>query len=129
MKRLILSLSLLCGGAGQSFAQAAAPQAGDAFSSFIPLIVIFGIFYFLVIRPQQKQAKEHDAKLKALKRDDKIITTGGMYGTIVSIKDNVLEVKIANNVTVQIARHAVSDVVRDDANKSAADTSAAVISK
>jgi preprotein translocase subunit YajC len=100
-----------------SNAQAQGAQGGDAFSSFVPLIVIFGIFYFLVIRPQQKRAKEHDAQLKALKKDDKIITSGGIYGTITAVRENILEVKIADNVRVQLSRSAVSDVIKDASEK------------
>lgn len=117
MKRDIL-LSLLGLAVITSRANAAgAAGGGDAFTSFVPLIVIFGIFYFLVIRPQQKRAKEHDAQLNALKKDDKIITTGGIYGTIVAVREKVLEVKIADNVRVQLARTAVSDVVKDETEK------------
>ena len=106
MKRLILSLSLLCGGAGQSFAQAAAPQAGDAFSSFIPLIVIFGIFYFLVIRPQQKQAKQHREMIASLKAGTRVITSGGIHGRITKAeeKDNFVTLEIAENVRVKLLR-------------------------
>ncbi len=113
MKSIIL-LTLVSITALTSKAHAAGAQGGDAFSSFIPLIVIFGIFYFLVIRPQQKRAKEHDEQLKALKKDDKIISTGGIYGTITAVRENILEVKIADNVKVQMARSAVSDIVKDE---------------
>ena len=129
MKRDTVFLSLLGLAVAASRAEAAGAAGGDAFSSFIPLIVIFGIFYFLVIRPQQKRAKEHEAKLTALKKDDKIITTGGIYGTIVAVREGVLEVKIADNVKVQLARSAVADLVKDETEKAAEAASSSIVSK
>jgi preprotein translocase subunit YajC len=128
MKSSIL-LSLISLVVITSSANAAGAGGGDAFSSFVPLIVIFGIFYFLVIRPQQKRAKEHEAKVNSLKRDDKIITTGGIYGTIVAVREGVLEVKIADNVKVQVARSAVSDVIKDDAEKPVEVVTPTIVSK
>ena len=72
---------------------------------FIPLILIFVIFYFFLIRPQQKKVKEHKAMVEGLKRGDKIITTGGIVGTVERIIDNEkVEVNIAENVNVEIVR-------------------------
>ena len=72
---------------------------------FIPLILIFVIFYFFLIRPQQKKAKEHKLMVEGLKRGDKIITTGGIVGTIERIIDNEkVEVNISENVNVEIVR-------------------------
>ena len=72
---------------------------------FIPLILIFVIFYFFLIRPQQKKVKEHKLMVEALKRGDKIITTGGIVGTVERIIDNEkVEVNISENVNVEIAR-------------------------
>ncbi len=72
---------------------------------FIPLILIFVIFYFFLIRPQQKKVKEHKLMVEGLKRGDKIITTGGMLGSVERIIDNEkVEVKISENVTVEIVR-------------------------
>ena len=86
-------------------------QTASPLGSFLPLIVIFVIFYFFLIRPQQKKAKEHQAMLNAIKRDDKVLTSGGIYGTITGVKGDVLEVKIAENVKVQVAKSAVSAVI------------------
>ena len=79
----------------------AAPPAGGAeqgpagmFTSFLPLIFIFGIFYFLLIRPQQKKAKEHKDTLESLKKGDKIITNGGIHGIIEDMDGNVLTLKV-----------------------------------
>ena len=72
---------------------------------FIPLILIFVIFYFFLIRPQQKKVKDHKAMVEALKRGDKVITSGGIVGTVERIIDNEkVEVKISENVNVEIVR-------------------------
>lgn len=80
----------------------------SAFASFVPIIAIFLIFYFLVIRPQQKQMKDHKKMLEALKKGDRILTSGGIYATITGVLGPDLDVKIADNVKVRIARSAVS---------------------
>ena len=85
--------------------------AGSPLGGFFPLIVIFVIFYFFLIRPQQKKSKEHQNMVNALKKDDKIITSGGIYGTVVSVKGEVVEVKIAENVKVMVAKTAISTVI------------------
>ena len=72
---------------------------------FIPLILIFVIFYFFLIRPQQKKVKDHKAMVEALKRGDKVITSGGIVGTVERIIDNEkVEVKISENVNVEVVR-------------------------
>ena len=72
---------------------------------FIPLILIFVIFYFFLIRPQQKKVKDHKALVEALKRGDKVITSGGILGTVERIIDNEkVEVKISDNVNVEVVR-------------------------
>ena len=72
---------------------------------FIPLILIFVIFYFFLIRPQQKKVKEHRAIVEGLKKGDKIVTSGGITGTITRVIDNEkVEVEIADNVTVEVIR-------------------------
>jgi len=72
---------------------------------FIPLILIFVIFYFFLIRPQQKKVKDHKAMVEALKRGDKVITSGGILGTVERIIDNEkVEVKISDSVNVEVVR-------------------------
>ena len=72
---------------------------------FIPLILIFVIFYFFLIRPQQKKVKDHKAMVEALKRGDKVITSGGIVGTVERVIDNEkVEVQISDNVNVEIVR-------------------------
>ena len=72
---------------------------------FIPLILIFVIFYFFLIRPQQKKVKEHKAMVEGLKKGDKVVTSGGIVGTISRVIDNdKVEVEIADNVTVEVVK-------------------------
>ena len=78
---------------------------GSGIGQFIPLILIFVIFYFFLIRPQQKKVKEHKAMVESLKRGDKVITSGGRTGTVERIIDNdKVEVEIAENVKVEIVK-------------------------
>ena len=78
---------------------------GSGIGQFIPLILIFVIFYFFLIRPQQKKVKEHKAMVESLKKGDKVVTSGGITGTISRVIDNdKVEVEIAENVTVEIIR-------------------------
>ena len=83
-------------------ANGGAPQGGIV--SFIPLILIFVIFYFLLIRPQQKKAKEHQAYLSNLKKGDMVVTSGGLHGQITGLTDTVVTLEIADNVRVKVSR-------------------------
>jgi preprotein translocase subunit YajC len=74
------------------------------FTTIVPLAVLFAIFYFLLIRPQTKKAQEHDRMLKALKRNDEVVTNGGMLGRIVELGDKLVVLEIAPNVRVRIER-------------------------
>ena len=77
----------------------------DGIGQFIPLILIFVIFYFFLIRPQQKKVKEHKAMVETLRRGDKVVTSGGIVGTVERVIDNEkVEVKISENVNVEIIR-------------------------
>ncbi len=78
-----------------------------------PIVAIFVIFYFLLIRPQQKQQKEHEQMLKNLKAGDKVLTTGGLYGTITGFKADDLEVQFSQTVRLTVARSAVANVLSD----------------
>ena len=86
----------------------------------MPIILVMIIFYFLLIRPQQKRAKKHKAMLAELKRGDKIITNGGLTGTIVKVVDDseTIEVEIAKDVKVNVVRTMIADVRDKDAAKS-----------
>jgi preprotein translocase subunit YajC len=85
-----------------------ATGAGGGFVSFIPLILIFVVFYFLLIRPQQKQAKQHQQFLNDLKNGNKVITKGGIHGTITGLTDTIVTLEIAQDVRVKVSRSAVA---------------------
>ena len=77
---------------------------GDLFGSLLPLIVLFSIFYFLIIRPQQKQQKEHAAMLEALEKGDKIVTNGGLIVEIVKVEDNFLTTTSIDGSKLRVAK-------------------------
>ena len=88
---------------------------GQGIAQFIPLILIFVIFYFFLIRPQQKRAKDHKAMVASLKRGDEIITSGGMIGTIDRVmEDDRIEVIIGENVKVQIIRSTITSLFKKE---------------
>ncbi len=96
-----------------AFAQGAGGGPADFLSSgVVPLVLIFVVFYFLLIRPQQKKAKQHREMLGALRRGDTIVTTGGLIGKVIKVvSDTELQVEIADEVRVRVARAMVSDVL------------------
>ncbi len=85
----------------------ASGQGAGGFGAFIPLILMFVIFYFLLIRPQQKKTREHREMISNLKKGDRIITSGGLYGRITGLDDATLTVEIADKVRVKVARNNV----------------------
>ena len=88
---------------------------GSGIAQFIPLILIFVIFYFFLIRPQQKRVKEHKAMVQSLKRGDEIITSGGIIGTIDRVmEDDRIEVVIGENVKVQIIRSTITSLLKKE---------------
>lgn len=84
---------------------------GNPFLTFLPIILIFVIFYFLLIRPQQKRQKEHQTMLDRISKGDRVVTSGGMYGTVVGVKDNVVVLRIADDVKVEFAKSSVSGII------------------
>lgn len=93
-----------------AFAEGSAPAAGaqGGFLQFLPLVVLMLVMYFLMIRPQQKKAKEHRLMVDGLKKGDEIVTQGGLLGKVADVNDTFISVKLADNVQVNIQRHAVS---------------------
>ncbi|MEM6310112.1 MAG: preprotein translocase subunit YajC [Pseudomonadota bacterium] len=84
----------------------------EAIGQFIPLILIFAIMYFLLIRPQQKKVKEHQAMVEALRRGDQVVTQGGLIGKVTKVKeDNEIEVELAEGVKVRVVRSTVAQVI------------------
>ncbi|WP_304617319.1 preprotein translocase subunit YajC [Paracoccus sp. (in: a-proteobacteria)] len=95
-----------------AYAQAAgSPGAGAAFAQFIPLILIFAIMYFLMIRPQQKRLRAHREMVGALKKGDHVVTQGGVLGKVTSVRDDELEVEISQGVRIRVVRSTIAQVV------------------
>lgn len=97
-----------------AYAQTAAPAAGgaDMIVQFLPLILIFVVFYFLLIRPQQKKMKDHKGMLEAIRRGDRVVTGGGIIGTVTKVgPEDELQVEIAENVRVRVVRSTVNLVL------------------
>ncbi|KIC42288.1 preprotein translocase subunit YajC [Ruegeria sp. ANG-R] len=86
---------------------------GGAFAQFLPLILIFAIMYFLLIRPQQKKVKEHQAMVEAVRRGDQVVTQGGLIGKVSKVKegDNEIEVEIAEGVKVRVVKSTIAQVL------------------
>ncbi len=89
--------------------------AGAALFQFLPILAIGAVFYFLVIAPANKQRKKQQEMISSLKKGDRVLTTGGIYGTIQGVEAEVVYLKIAENVKVKVARSAVSGVVTGEA--------------
>jgi preprotein translocase subunit YajC len=90
----------------------AAGGQGSAFGAFVPLILMFAIFYFLLIRPQQKKAKVHKEMIAAVKKGDKIVSNGGLHGLVTGISDDTVTIEVAPKVRVKISRGFISSVIQ-----------------
>jgi preprotein translocase subunit YajC len=86
---------------------------GGGIAGFLPIIILFVIFYFLLIRPQQKKAKEHREMIANLKKGARIITSGGIFGTIISLDDTTVGLEIADKVKIKITRGNVAAIASD----------------
>ncbi len=91
---------------------------GSQIMSFLPIILIFVIFYFLLIRPQQRKAKEHRGLLSNLKVGDNVLTNGGIYGRITGLRDDVVTLEISDKVRVKVNRGHIAGVIKQDVVKS-----------
>ena len=106
---------------GLAFAMGSAPggAAGGAgggmaaFQQIIPLVFMFAIFYFLLIRPQQKKAKEHKALLESMKKGDNVITAGGVHGKIIAVENEIVTLEVANNVNIKITKSYIAAIKKD----------------
>jgi preprotein translocase subunit YajC len=95
-----------------AYAQAAAGGgAAGGLIGFVPILLIFVIMYFLMIRPQQKKMKEHRAMVEALRRGDQVVTSGGMIGKVVKVADTEVEVELAPNVKVRVIKNTIAQVM------------------
>lgn len=98
-------------------AYAAGGGGAQGLSAFIPIILLFLVFYFLLIRPQQKRAKEHREMVARLKKDDQVLTTGGLYGRVTGLTDTVVTLEIADRVRVKVSRNHIAAVVNPSPEK------------
>ena len=96
-----------------AYAMGPTPGGGSpgGISVFIPLLLMFAVFYFLLIRPQQKKTRQHQDLLKSLKVGDRVVTTGGLYGTIVAGGDHIIKLEIADKVRVDVGRSYIAGKV------------------
>jgi len=86
-------------------------SGGNQWMSFLPLILLFVVFYFLLIRPQQKKAKQQKQFIENLKKGDEVVTSGGLYGKITGLTDTTVTIEIAEKVRVKVAKNAVAQQV------------------
>jgi preprotein translocase subunit YajC len=105
---------------GLAFAMGSAPGGAGgagggmaAFQQIIPLVFMFAIFYFLLIRPQQKKAKEHKALLEAMKKGDNVITAGGVHGKVAAVENDLVTLEVANNVNIKITKSYIAAIKKD----------------
>ncbi len=103
-----------------AYAQAAAPAQGGGIMDFLPLIALIAVFYFLVMRPQMKRAKEQKAMLEALQRGDEVVTIGGELGRVSKIHENYVAVEVAENVEIVVQKAAIQSVLPKGTIKSIA---------
>ena len=94
-----------------SDAWAQGTDAGGSLFSLLPLVVIFVLFYFLLIRPQQKRAKQHKEMVAALKKGEEIVTNGGLLGKVTEVSDNFVTVEVSSGLNVRIQRQSISQVM------------------
>ena len=95
-----------------AFAQAAGAPQGDILSFLLPIVLMFGVFWLLVFRPQQKKLKHHKEMVANLKRGDQVLTGGGLYGRVAKIEGgNICYVEIAPNVKVKVAQSTIAEVI------------------
>ena len=91
-----------------------AAGAPNALIGYAPLVLIFVVFYMLLIRPQQKKVKEHQAMLGQLKKNDEVMTSGGIYGKVVALTDTVVTLEVAQNVRIRVNRPQISEIVKGE---------------
>ena len=104
-----------------------APSGLQSIMGFLPLIAIVGIFYFLILRPQNKKQKETQKMLAALKKGDKIVTIGGIHGTIQTVRENTVIIRVDDNTKLEFSRSAISSVEvsgKEDKDEKKSDPSA-----
>lgn len=97
-----------------AFAPPADGQQGNWLISILPFVAVFGIFYFLIIAPTRKQQKRHQELIAGLKNGDQVVTSGGIRGTVVGLADDYVQVRVADQVKIEVMRSHVADVRKND---------------
>ena len=87
-------------------------------SQFMLMLVIFGVFYLIVLRPMRKKQRDTETMLSSLKNGDRIVTSGGLYGTVVGVSDDLVQLRIAEHVKIQLAKSAVAQLVEESSKRS-----------
>ena len=97
---------------GNAYAQAAAPAAQDGgILQFLPLFILVLVFYFMILRPQNKRAKEQKAMIEALQKGDEVVAAGGLLGRVVKVEENYVSMEVANGVTINVQKSSVQNVL------------------
>jgi preprotein translocase subunit YajC len=94
--------------------QAASGQGGSQWMGLLPLVLLFVVFYFLLIRPQQKRSKQQKSFLENLKKNDRVVTSGGLCGTITGISDNMVTIEIAEKIRVKVVKSSIVDLQKGE---------------
>ena len=87
-------------------------QAAPMWANFVPIVLTFGIFYFLLIKPQQDKQKQHAKMVSELKKNDEVVTAGGIHGVVVNVKDTSVVVKVDDNVKIDVEKTHISQVIK-----------------
>lgn len=93
----------------------AAPQGGNAWTGLIPVLIMVAIFYVLLIAPMRKRQKKHDEMVSNLKHGDRVVTNGGVFGTVVGIEEDRIRLKVADQVKIEVQKQAIAGLVGNDA--------------
>lgn len=101
----------------QQSGQASGQGGGNFLTALLPFILVFVIFYLLIIRPSRSRQKKHQQMVEQLKPGDKVITSGGIYGTVMGVQQNKLELKIAANVKIDISKNAIATILSSKKDK------------
>lgn len=104
-----------------TLAAAGAGEQPPFYMSILPLVAIFVIFYFLLIRPQQKRAKEHQAKIESVKKNDKVVTAGGLIGKVMKVDDDYVDIDLGGGVKVKAVKSTLGDIIPPGGSKPAND--------
>jgi len=105
---------------GLVYAMGSSGQSGSeglGFLGIMPFFLIFAIFYFLIIRPQQRKQKAHQEKINRISKGDRIVTTSGIYGTVVGVSDDKIQVRIAEKVKVDMIKNAVATIIKPESSE------------